>query len=594
MSVDLSTATNRADHDDPAHRADSADRVDSADRADSADRVELPDLADRARAALARLDALSSESKVDPADRIGWAVARFDGGDHVGAAEDLTACLDGWIPREFAEAAPRILAGEQAVRFAVAALDGEHPYRSFKSGRSGPEDAVAGTLARLVAGDPDAEEALLRAVLMIRPDEDRRWAHLRAARISAVFAELAEAYVGEPDRLDRWSAALLAADDQPCLAAAAALFGPLGLAEVDRRCGTVREIDGTRLVAAFVAADRFDDALTLATRLEPSRQQRALLTLATPGLPPARAKALVAAFRKCPKGGRERDVQMIYQHRFARLFLALERVDDALAVLGRMRDCRVSGYGPGPLALEVLRWLDGRREAATSERLCAVLDVLVGPGVIPQELAAVVADVVPLAHGLADERMRAEIVDVHVPRLRARLRNTRSGLLVDAGLGAALVEAGDATALDPVFAQAANGRTDSRLSLVLARLAARAGLLARDRELFTRLVAGALSDGYWWFAEALLPTLDAETRPVVSDAVAAVPADNRRQVVVIARFAERAGDSALLAAMLGAAPDAESTWRVAGRVAMMLARHGQSSDALDLARRCGLVGAEPG
>ncbi|GAA3776252.1 hypothetical protein GCM10022225_75320 [Plantactinospora mayteni] len=549
------------------------------------------ELADRARSALARSGAVPPEWKVDPADRIGWAVARFDGGDHAGAVEELTACLDGWLPREFAEAAPRILTGEQAVRVATAALGGEHPYRPFQSGRNGPEYAVAGTLARLVAGDSDAEAALLRAVLVVRPDEDRRWAHFRAARISAVFAALAEAYVGEPEHLDRWSA-LLDRDDQSCLAAAAALLGPLGLAEADRRCGTVKEVDADRLVAAFVAADRFDDAFTLATRLDPGQQQRALLTLATPGLTPARAKALVAAFRKCPKGGRERDVQMIYQHRFARLFLALERVDDALAVLSRMRDCRVSGYGPGPLALDVLRWLDGRREAATPERLRAVLDTLAGPGVIPQELAAVVADVVPLGYALADEPLRTEIVDVHVPRLRARLRTVPWALLADAGLGAALVETGDATALDPVYAQATAGRPDSRLSLVLTRLASRTGLFARDRELFTRLVTGVLSDGYWWFAEALLPALDAEARTVVPDALAAVPADCRRQVVAVARFAERVGDSGLLAAMLDAAPDAESTRRVAGRAAMLLARHGELPEALDLARRCGLVGGE--
>jgi hypothetical protein len=128
---------------------------------------------------------------------------------------------------------------------------------------------------------------------------------------------------------------------------------------------------------------------------------------------------------------------------------------------------------------------------------------------------------------------------------------------------------------------------------VLARLAGGTGLLARDRELFTRLVTGALSEGYWWFAEELLPTLDAEARPVVPDAVAAVPADSRRQVVVIARFAERIGDPALLAPMLDLAPDAESTRRVAGRAAMMLARNGELSDAVDVARRCGLVGEEP-
>ncbi|MDG4788656.1 hypothetical protein O7626_22480 [Micromonospora sp. WMMD1102] len=555
------------------------------------------DLADLARSALSRsaagqVDTEPPECKVDPAERIGWAVARFDGGDRAGAAGELFGCLDGWLPREFAEAAARILSREQALRFVAAALDGEHPYRWFHSGFAGPEGSVAAALAPLVVGEPDAEAALLRAVLVILPNEDRTRAHSRAARISEVLAALAEAYAGKPAPLDRWSA-MLDEDDRPCLAVAAARCGPVGLAEVERRCGTVREADGERLVAAFVAADRFDDALTLATRLGPIQQQRALLTLAMPGgLSPARARALVAAFRKCPKGGRERDAQMVYQHRFARLLLALERVDDALAVLHRMRDCRVSGYGPAPLALDVLRRLDDRPDVATPERLRAVLDVLATPWVIPQELAAVVASVVPLAHALADEPLRAEIVDVHVPRLRARLRNNSWALLVDAGLGAALAEAGDATALDPVFGQAAGGRTEARLNLVLVRLAGRTGLPARDRELFTRLVTGVLAEGYRSHAEDLLPALDAEGRTVLPAALAAVPADRRRQAVdVLARFAERVDDAGLLAAVLAAAPDAESTRRVAGRAAMLLARHGELADALDIARRCDLVGA---
>lgn len=551
------------------------------------------DLADRARAALARPGVVPSEEKVEQTERVEWAAARFDGGDHAGAVEELAACLDGWIPKAFADVAPRVLDGAQAVRVATAALAKEQAYRSFESGRSGPENAVAGTLARLVAGNLDAEAALLRAVLVVRPNEEHMWSHFRAARISAVFAVLAEAHVGEPEFLDRWSA-LLDGDDRPCLAAAAALWGPLGLAEVDRRCGTVREVDGERLVAAFVAADRFDDALTLATRLGPWPQQRALLTLAIPGLPAARAKALVAAFRKCPKGGRERDAQMMYQHRFARLFLALGRIDDALAVLGRMRDCRVSGYGPGPLALEVLRWLDGRPGTVTPERLRAVLDTLAGPGVISHELAAVVADVVPLVHALADEELRAEIVDVHVPRLRSRLPRTRQ-LLADAGLGAALAANGDTTALDPVYAEAVSGRTDSRTCRVLTRLAVRYGLLARDRELFGRLVAGALSEGYWRSGEALMSLLDAEARTVVPDVVAALPTDSRRYVVVgVARFAERVDDPGLLATMLELAPDAESTLRTAARAALLLARRGELSAASDVALRCGLAGTGPG
>ncbi|MEV4758455.1 hypothetical protein AB0J86_25585 [Micromonospora sp. NPDC049559] len=566
-----------------------------ADLAITADPATAADLAARARAALDRFPPAPAGGRVDPADRIEWAAARFDGGDPAGAAEELTRALDGWLPEDFATAAPRILHGERALEVATAALGGEHPYRTYVSGRNGPEHAVAGTLARLVAGTPDAEETLLRTVLAVRPNEEgipRPAAHLRVARISAALAVLAEAHADEPEHLDRWSA-LLDDDDRPRLAAAAALLGPLGLAETERRCGTVAEVDGERLVAAFARAGRFDDALTLATRLGPDAQQRALLALATPGLPATRARALVAAFRSCPKRGRERDHQMIYQHRFARLFLALERVDDALAVLGRMRDCRYSGYGPGPLAREVARWLDGRREQATPQRLRAVLAVLADPRVIPQELAAVVADVVPLVHALADEPLRAEIVDRHVPELRARLRRTSWPLLADVGLGAALVATGDVTALDPLFARAVDGPTGGRPSLALSRLAVRAGLPARDRPLFTRLLAADLAEGRPR-VEVVLPVLDAEALAVVPDAVAAARGDRHGWLVAaVARFADRIGEPALLAAMLDAAPDPESARTAAGRAAMALARRGSLAEALEIAARCGLAEGEP-
>ncbi|WP_238005312.1 hypothetical protein KZZ52_17385 [Dactylosporangium sp. AC04546] len=544
-------------------------------------------IADRARDVLARFGPPPPEHTVDRAERVAWAVARFDGGDHDGAAEELTALLDGWLPESFATAAPRILTGERAVQFATAALGGDHPYRPFVSGRNTPEYAVAGTLARLVAGHADAEEALLRTVLRVRPGEHLS-AHLRAARISAAFAALAEAHAGTPELLDGW-AALLDENDRPRLAAAAALLGPLGLAETDQRCGAVEDVDGERLVVAFARADRFDDALALATRLGPTEQQRSLLALATPGLPAARAKALVAAFRKCPKRSRERDDQMVYQHRLARLFLALDRIDDALAVLGRMRDCRISGYGPAPLAREVLRWLDGRRTEATSERLRAVLDVLAGDRVIPQELASVVVDAVPLAHALADEPLRAEIVEVRVPRLRARLRVLRWWQLADAGLAAALVDAGDRTAADRLFAEAAGGRPGPQLSRLLARLAVRTGLPARDRDLFAGLLTGVFAEGRW-SVEAVLPVLDADALAAVpAAAVAAASEHHDRVVVAVARFAERTGDLDLLGAMLDAAPDAQSASLAAGRAAMALARRGDLRDAVDVARRCGLA-----
>ncbi|WP_148086359.1 hypothetical protein [Micromonospora sp. HM5-17] len=552
--------------------------------------ITTADLADRARAVLARFDTPPRNWRVIPEQRIDWACACYRGGDHTRAIEELTACLEGPLPPRFATVSD-MLTREQAVRLAYAALDGEQPFRRFVGslpGSPNPGPPVAGTLARLVAGDPDAEEALLRKVLEDRPSDDSVFDR-RAVRISDVISVLAEAHVGEPEYLDRWSA-LLGERDRPRLAAAAALLGPLGLAEIERRCGTVEaNVDGERLIAAFVAADRFDDALTLAARLYPDDQQCALLTLAVPGLAPARAKALVTAFRKCPRLGRSEVSRMTYQHRFARLFLGLERVDDALAVLGRMRHRkRDSKYGPAPLARELVRWLAARREAATPERLRAILEALVGPWISPESLGDVVLDVVRLASALADEQLRAEILEVHVPRLQERLADrTYWPALIDAVRGVVLVEAGDPTALDPVFAKAAQGY--SWVAVRLVDLAFRTGLPARDLDLFGDLVTTAFPRIEDW--RAFMSPSAADARTVLPRAVAGREYDS--EIADVATVAGQADDLSLLAAMLDAAPDVWTAWRVAEQVALTLARRGELRDAVDIARRCGLLEGKP-
>lgn len=84
--------------------------------------------------------------------------------------------------------------------------------------------------------------------------------------------------------------------------------------------------------------------------------------------------------------------------------------------------------------------------------------------------------------------------------------------------------------------------------------------------------------------------LDAEALAAVPAAAAAAAGDRHDRVVVaVARFAEQTGDLDLLGAMLDAVPNAESACLAAGRAAMALARRGELRDAVDVARRCGLV-----
>jgi hypothetical protein len=562
----------------------------------ASDSITASGLVSAVHAALARVEATAEEDspveRAYPADRIRWAAALYDGGDRDGAADEMMALVDGHLPSEFATVGPRILTGDRA-KEAAAFAGGDKQQYGMRGISGAPRDrAVTEGFARLVAGDREAEDALLRTVLVVWPGETHgpRASH-RAVRISAVLAVLAEAHADEPQHLDHW-AALLGEDDRPRLAAAAALLVPLGIGEVERRCGTIDDVDGEPLVAAFAAAGRFDDAIALAVRLGARAQQHALLRLAAPDLPPAHVKALVAAFRKCPKGGRERDVQMTYQHRFARLLLTFGQVDDAVTVLSRMRDCRISTYGPGPLAFEILRWLHERTKEATPQRLRAVLDVLAEPRVIPQELAAVVTEAIRLSHALADEPLRAEIVDVHVPRLRARLWRT-DRLMVDAGLAAALVATGDRTAADALYPKAVGPHADWPLSRVLARLAPHAGLPKRDPATFVGLLATALTCPKP-SAEQMLPRLDADGWAAMPDVLALLPDPYVGLVAAaIADFAERAGNLDLLAVALDAAPDAKVALQVARRAATALARGGELADATAVARVCGLAAPDP-
>ncbi|GAA4262372.1 hypothetical protein GCM10022255_098770 [Dactylosporangium darangshiense] len=380
----------------------------------------------------------------DPDDRIRWLAARSDAGDREGAARALLGDLGGAErpPPGLAEDGPRILAVLPPAEVLEGLLKSPHVYARFRDQLGDhPDDIVAGVFARCVTGGPDDEEAMLRAALA-PTDHERtyRGGGYRPVRVSAVLAGLAETVAADLGRdagetLDRWAAVLAESEyaDGHRLAAAAALLAPLGLAEVDRRCDRVEDYDGPRLAAALARAGRLGEALELTTRIGPWQRQRALLGLADIADDAGLAK-VHAAFRKAPKADRSRDAQMVWKHRLASLALRRGLADDAIATATGMKDCRIVDHGPAPLALEILRWLADRPAEATPERLRAIADVLAGPAVIAQELAAVVTEALLLLHRLADPALRAELAGARVPALRGRL-SWNPPILVDAGVG---------------------------------------------------------------------------------------------------------------------------------------------------------------
>ncbi|MEU4161967.1 hypothetical protein [Actinoplanes sp. NPDC026670] len=240
-------------------------------------------IVDSARQVLDRF-AGAERPSASHAERIAWAGALADSGDPGAAAEQLIAVLrgGGQVPDTFPAVLLR-LTGEHARAVTAAAIDSGRV--STPSSDMSARVPLSAAFARLCAGSDDAEEALLRAVLVAREYEDRRGTFFRrnrAYRIAVVLSLFAEAHRGEPERLDLWAGILGDADRQR-LAGAAALLGPLGLAEIDRRCG---EMDGelaryeaVPLAGALTAAGRLREALELAARLDPNDRQQAVVAV---------------------------------------------------------------------------------------------------------------------------------------------------------------------------------------------------------------------------------------------------------------------------------------------------------------------------
>ncbi|MBG0566462.1 hypothetical protein [Actinoplanes aureus] len=539
------------------------------------------DLVAAVHAAFARFGGPGPDIGLKNEAPIRWIGALLDGGHEDRAVAELRELLS-WPepPDGFDEVATRIRAGGRRRALALDMLDSACVSGAYGSRWSLPYRGVAATVVRLADGDQHLEDAALRKVLKYAPDE----AWESPYRIGVVVAALAEAHRDEPAYLDHL-AGLLVGDDRRHLAFAAALLGPLGLDETLRLCGTVADEAGESLAAAFADAGRFDEALTFAVTLGADARQRALLRLARLGRPAERA--LVAAYRKCPRASRQRDDQVIYRCRLISLLLASDRVDDALAELASLPDCRYAGYGPAPLAVEVLRRFADRPAEATPARLRAVLDVLAGDHVIAQELREVVVDAVRLVHHLGDATVRAELAATDVPRMRDRLRISRT--LADAGLAWARVDDGDPAAADPLFASAAADGTDTATLKVLLTMAPQARLASRNPELFTRVLAAGFRNAVWFPFEGF----GADELRLVPDTLAGTPHSFPRWVGTrVSAFAADTGDRQLLAFTVAIAPDAEAVRLVGCDVAVALARAGELAGAVEIAELCQLSSIE--
>jgi len=544
--------------------------------------------------------AVDNAPTASPDERTAWAEALIDSGDPAAAAEQLIAVLAAGPPPATLPEVARRLPGEPARSVLAAAIDNGRVITAI-SGRA----QVAGGFARLAAGSDEAEEALLRAVLMVEGYEDRPEYgpyRDRMHRIAAVVAALAEAHPGEPERLDLW-ASILGEADRPRLAAAAGLLAPLGLAEIDRRCGEMdAETDSAEaapLARALAEAGRTKEALELAARLQPFVRQRALLAVAGVVTGEREASAVVAAFRACPKGGRERHQQLAHQHHLALILLGFGRVDDALTELSKMSGRPFSSHAPTDLMTEILQRLRRRSELVTDERLRAVLDALENTDLRPHELSPRIA---ALLHGvfvLAGPALRAEILGARAATFRARLP-TRGPTEADIGLAAGLIEvgrAGEGAALLRAVSAAAPDQRHGFAAELLIAAAAEADLPERDPELFAEVfgMVAALS--------AYPPPLSPAPAVLLGPAGRATAArlidrflPNRlpgRLTGWLAEAAARTGDFDTLGILLEKATDEPEASLIARHLAAALARHGDRAGADALADACGLLLTPP-
>ncbi|AGZ40956.1 hypothetical protein [Actinoplanes friuliensis] len=550
---------------------------------------------DAALKTLARF-AVDDAPAASPEERIAWAEALIDSGDPVPGADQLIAVLRaGPAPATLPEVA-RHLPDEQARSVLAAAIDNARLTTAIYD-----KSQLLGGYARLAAGSDEAEEALLRAVLVVEQYEDELLTRVhreRRHRVAAVVAALAEAHPGEPERLDLW-ASILGEADRPRLAAAAGLLAPLGLAEIDRRCSKLYagtdSVEAPPLARALAEAGRTKEALELATRLQPFDRQQALFAVAEVVTDEREASTVVAAFRAAPKVSRERQQQLAHQHRLALILLGFGRADDALTELSKMSGRRSTSSAPIDLARAIVEGLGRRPDLLTDERLRAVVDAVKTAGLHPYWLSNHIAALLHDVFMLAGPALRAEVLGTRAATFRAALPAHDPGQ-VDFGLAAALIETGRAdegAALLRAVAAATPDRRHGFAAELLITAAGKAGLPEHDPDLFAEIFG-------------LIAALAAYPPPLSSaPAVLLGPTGRATAARVIDRFlpnrhpgrltnwlaeaAARSSDFDTLGILLEKVTVAPEASLITCHLAAALARHGDRAAADTLADACGLL-----
>src|SRR5690606_12284546 len=192
---------------------------------------------------------------------------------------------------------------------------------------------------------------------------------------------------------------------------------------------------------------------------------------------------------------------------------------------------------------------------------------------------------------VVDAALRAQIVEVHAGALRAKLP-AGDGAMVDAGVGAALGQAGLLGDADAAFERAVRAAREGRRihfsGSALIGAAAYAELAARRPELFAQ-VFGTLALTQYPSAERVVSYLDAAGRAAVPRLLSELPAQLATALIEpLASAAARAGELQVLEALLSFARDEQSALTVARRAAMALARAGRREPARAVASLCGL------
>jgi hypothetical protein len=326
-----------------------------------------------------------------------WRASQFYGREQQSMLDAVSSLL---LPG--ASAAPSEARGQAARELLLGLLPGSFLTQFAAAAGAGAEkfNFVAPLFARVARSlnEPQLELDVLRAAALVQ-EHELKPGNLGARRVTRIEQTLLALAQGrsaselEP-QLAAWRAAL--GPTPELMAALAPLFQAWTDAEMAERLGPVPDRLVPALALAWTRAGRFEEALTRVSTCKPQFRAEALCAMADAGLDAKLAAKLVRAYEKCPKRGRERDEQTMWKHGRALLRLRLGMFEEAFAELATLPDCVYIGWGPGPLALQIVDQLD-RAEQWSPLIATAFVDALASRNVPARTLLCVIGATGPRA-----------------------------------------------------------------------------------------------------------------------------------------------------------------------------------------------------